>query len=77
VPAGGGNFANILKVLWCRGTESNCRHQPFQGYGFMPQPDPIIFKTPCKTIVLANLTLVSYGELSFLCGSECGSMKEG
>ena len=31
VPTGGENFANILKVLWCRGTESNCRHQPFQG----------------------------------------------
>ena len=25
------NFLNILKGIWCRGTESNCRHQPFQG----------------------------------------------
>ena len=25
------NFLNILNGIWCRGTESNCRHQPFQG----------------------------------------------
>ncbi len=25
------NFLNIVKGIWCRGTESNCRHQPFQG----------------------------------------------
>jgi hypothetical protein len=31
VTADGANFANILNDLWCRGTESNCRHQPFQG----------------------------------------------
>ena len=27
------NFTNILKGIWCRGTESNCRHQPFQDVG--------------------------------------------
>ncbi len=29
----GAKFTNVLKDydLWCRGTESNCRHQPFQG----------------------------------------------
>ena len=26
----GAEFTNCLKDMWCRGTESNCRHQPFQ-----------------------------------------------
>ena len=27
------DFTNILNGIWCRGTESNCRHQPFQDVG--------------------------------------------
>ncbi len=24
------DFSSFLKGMWCRGIESNCRHQPFQ-----------------------------------------------
>ena len=24
-------LCNVLNGMWCRGTELNCRHQPFQG----------------------------------------------
>jgi hypothetical protein len=24
------NFGNVLKGMWCREIELNCRHQPFQ-----------------------------------------------
>ena len=31
IASSGAGVLKILKGLWCRGTESNCRHQPFQG----------------------------------------------
>ncbi len=31
IAASGAGLLKVLKGLWCRGTESNCRHQPFQG----------------------------------------------
>src|SRR5215831_4488433 len=34
IASSGAGVLKIVKRLWCRGTESNCRHQPFQGCAF-------------------------------------------
>jgi hypothetical protein len=47
-------------ILWCRGTESNCRHQPFQGIRKTIRIKKLRKNIGAKSDILRHLKTMSY-----------------